>query len=916
MLRSPGYWVLVLLTLRIGLVRSLWGAFEQTVYDCEYDLDEAACLMCAGTRVGLDWRPIPPTCIYNPEGCCRHDGYEYFMKSSLANYVPGHLTSYFFPRHDMIFWMGPEPSVGIAAPGRCVWSADYQVDIARCKILPPPPPSPPWPPGSPPPPQGPPGAPPGAPPGYPPESPSPLPPPSLPPPGPPPSPGPLPPGGYIGDAAHVDGPIEGPINPDGSINTDPSQLVNMLYGDIRFPRSTLQSWGGHSTSIFQDPDPSRSANAPQLNCTGNPFPNCTEIPLRFSDLGDYRDGIIDDYTALAALYAATNGPSWTYRTGWMAGNNVCGQPGWAGAICGPVEPEPDCDTGILECRMCLKLLAYPATECPPDNVLQSMLPCDQAPFGEMCEGDGECGTNDAYDNCGVGYDVYRKSALPPNYPGERRVIRLVLPGNNMMGVIPPHIALASQLQQIDFNDNQISGTLPSELAMLTVMHRFSVTENKLSGTLPPEMFWNGSAWRIPTCGGHLGRIDMGTPHCKPPGIYLSGNSLSGSLPTELGSLRSSAISFFCGDGGTSAAQPSTDGIDYCADVSKCPCGPCCYCRCQLPLKLEDVYLHRNRISGSIPTELGQVELALPMIAEPFRMGRSTSRLSGTIKHLTLNHNSISGYIPSELGNLTSLRDLHLRYNSLSGTLPDSVRVNESWPNSHGVRGPGGAGVPSELGYSRLRFLSLENNRLSGSVPPSLVPCVALVDLHRTLQHNLLSGSTPLELAGHTGASQSFHSELIDSVMQEGADIPEYMRLRKFRVDLPAVDATSEPSFATFESRDACLWSPNVLLRCAPPNGAAGQGVSYSETGGIRRCESAFTQPRYPGYGHRVPLSREFNHRMIVDGMGGEHEYPMEAHETALPPGEHWQRWRRAPHPHELREHNTTEGLAEEPLEPG
>ena len=70
------------------------------------------------------------------------------------------------------------------------------------------------------------------------------------------------------------------------------------------------------------------------------------------------------------------------------------------------------------------------------------------------------------------------------------------------------------------------------------------------------------------------------------------------------------------------------------------------------------------------------------------------------------------------------------------------------------------------------------------------------------------------------------------------------------------------------------------------------------------------------YGHRVPLSREFNHRMIVDGMGGEHEYPMEAHETALPPGEHWQRWRRAPHPHELREHNTTEGLAEEPLEPG
>ena len=102
-----GYWVLVLLTLRIGLVRSLWGAFEQTVYDCEYDLDEAACLMCAGHALDLIGGRYRRPAYTTLRACCRHDGYEYFMKSSLANYVPGHLTSYFFPRHDMIFWMGP-----------------------------------------------------------------------------------------------------------------------------------------------------------------------------------------------------------------------------------------------------------------------------------------------------------------------------------------------------------------------------------------------------------------------------------------------------------------------------------------------------------------------------------------------------------------------------------------------------------------------------------------------------------------------------------------------------------------------------------------------------------------------------------------------------------------------------------------
>ena len=134
-----------------------------------------------------------------------------------------------------------------------------------------------------------------------------------------------------------------------------------------------------------------------------------------------------------------------------------------------------------------------------------------------------------------------------------------------------------------------------------------------------------------------------------------------------------------------------------------------------------------------------------------------------------------------------------------------------------------------------------------------------------------------------------------------------MRLRKFRVDLPAKDAIREPSYEVFESRDACLWSPNVLMRCAYPGGPAGRGVSYSETGGIRRCEATFTQPRPAGYAKRVPLSRQYNHRMIeVSGDGY----------TALSPGESYERWRRAPHEHERVEHNTSEVLATPQQLPG
>ena len=138
---------------------------------------------------------------------------------------------------------------------------------------------------------------------------------------------------------------------------------------------------------------------------------------------------------------------------------------------------------------------------------------------------------------------------------------------------------------------------------------------------------------------------------------------------------------------------------------------------------------------------------------------------------------------------------------------------------------------------------------------------------------------------------------------EGAEIPMHQRLRRFRVDLAAADATREPSYEIFESRDACLWSPNVLLRCAPPGGAAGRGVSYNETGGIRRCEQSFTQPRFPGFDIQVPLSREFNHRMVEDNVDPG------AYQTPVSPGEAYERWRRAPRFHERVEHNSSEGLA-------
>ena len=50
--------------------------------------------------------------------------------------------------------------------------------------------------------------------------------------------------------------------------------------------------------------------------------------------------------------------------------------------------------------------AVAASECPPNA--QYMANCDDVSIGELCEGDGECGTTNSENNCGFN-DVYRRA---------------------------------------------------------------------------------------------------------------------------------------------------------------------------------------------------------------------------------------------------------------------------------------------------------------------------------------------------------------------------------------------------------------------------------------------------------------------------------------------------------------------------
>ena len=92
-------------------------------------------------------------------------------------------------------------------------------------------------------------------------------------------------------------------------------------------------------------------------------------------------------------------------------------------------------------------------------------------------------------------------------------------------------------------------------------------------------------------------------------------------------------------------------------------------------RVTELDLRDNQLSGSIPSELGNLD---------------------NLQALGLHDNQLSGSIPSELGNLDNLQALGLHDNQLSGS------------------------IPSELGnLDNLERLGLHGNEFSGCVPVKL-----------------------------------------------------------------------------------------------------------------------------------------------------------------------------------------------------
>ena len=314
---------------------------------------------------------------------------------------------------------------------------------------------------------------------------------------------------------------------------------------------------------------------------------------------------------------------------------------------------------------------------------------------------------------------------------------------------------------LDLTRNRLTGDLQAGLANLAEMTTLRLGGNGLSGRLPRSLT------RLALVELRYAETGLCVPADPTFQIWLSGIASHDGTGVACGPLSDREI--------LEILYAATDGPGWWQSdnwLTDAPLGDWHGVVTDASGRVVTLWLYANRLSGSIPPELGNLtsleglalnysDLSGPIPPELGNLARlETLWLAGNVLSggippelgnlsdlggLLLSDNDLSGPIPPELGSLTSLRQLWLSDNDLSGPIPPEfgnlASLWQLWLSDNDLAGP----LPQELGrLSRLRELDLARNAFTGAVPPEFGALAALERL--TVAGNAgLSGVLPASL---------------------------------------------------------------------------------------------------------------------------------------------------------------------------
>ncbi|KAJ4839708.1 hypothetical protein Tsubulata_012688 [Turnera subulata] len=283
------------------------------------------------------------------------------------------------------------------------------------------------------------------------------------------------------------------------------------------------------------------------------------------------------------------------------------------------------------------------------------------------------------------------------------VTSLDLSSTNISGPFPLFLCRLKSLAFLSLNNNYINSTLPPDISTCQSLEHLDLAQNLLTGTLPAtlpdlpnlkflDLTGNNFSGDIPDTFGRFQKLEV---------ISLVYNLFDGVIPPFLGNISTLKMLNLSYNPFTPGRIPAEFGN---------------------LTNLEILWLTECNLVGEIPDSLGRLTKLTDLdLAINNLVGHIPSSLVGltSVYQIELYNNSLTGELPPGMGNLTRLRLLDASMNQLTGTIPD------------------------ELCQLPLESLNLYENRLEGTLPPSIADSPGLYELR--LFRNFLTGELPQNL---------------------------------------------------------------------------------------------------------------------------------------------------------------------------